>query len=152
VSSVYEFRRVRHVEFAETDAAGLVHFASYYCYMEETEHAFARSLGLSIPLPKQGEARVSFPRLAARCEFLRPIHFGDEVEIHLRVARRGTTSMTYQHLFRSKGEIVARGEVVVVCCLFHGDGRMERTPWPSEYAVIAEAPYEPLKFRPNLAD
>jgi|LakMenEpi03Aug12_release.lakeMendotaPanAssembly.Ray.scaffolds.fasta_scaffold160528_2 acyl-CoA thioester hydrolase len=38
----------RRVEFAETDAAGIVHFSSFFLYMEQAEHALFRSLGLSI--------------------------------------------------------------------------------------------------------
>ncbi|MGY8650976.1 MAG: acyl-CoA thioesterase, partial [Verrucomicrobiia bacterium] len=44
----HEFIITRRVEFSETDAAGIVHFANFYRYMEYAEHAFFRSLGRSI--------------------------------------------------------------------------------------------------------
>ena len=44
----YEFKMIHRVEFADTDMAGIIHFASYFRYMEVTEHAFFRSLGFSI--------------------------------------------------------------------------------------------------------
>ena len=44
----YEFRTKRRVEFADTDMAGIIHFTSLFRYMEETEHAFFRSLAWSI--------------------------------------------------------------------------------------------------------
>jgi len=44
----YEFKLTRRVEFAETDMAGIMHYSNYFRFMETAEHAFFRSLGLSI--------------------------------------------------------------------------------------------------------
>ena len=38
----------RRVEFADTDAAGIAHFSAFFAWMEETEHEFLRSRGLSV--------------------------------------------------------------------------------------------------------
>src|SRR5213078_989612 len=42
------FRTTRRVEFADTDMAGIVHFANFFRYMESAEHEFLRSHGLSV--------------------------------------------------------------------------------------------------------
>ena len=42
-----DFTYFRRVEFSDTDTAGLIHFSAMLKYMEEAEHAFYRSLGLS---------------------------------------------------------------------------------------------------------
>jgi acyl-CoA thioester hydrolase len=42
------FITTHRVEFFETDLAGIVHFANYYRFMEQAEHAFFRALGLKI--------------------------------------------------------------------------------------------------------
>ena len=39
-----QFKTTRIVQFAETDLAGLLHFANYYRIMEEVEHSFWRSV------------------------------------------------------------------------------------------------------------
>ncbi|MEL7264077.1 MAG: hypothetical protein AAFP69_04590, partial [Planctomycetota bacterium] len=41
----------RRVEFRDTDAAGIVHFSAFFPFMETAEHAFLRSLGLSVFQP-----------------------------------------------------------------------------------------------------
>ena len=46
-----QFITTRRVEFADTDMAGIIHFANYYRYMEEAEHAMWRAAGLSIHDP-----------------------------------------------------------------------------------------------------
>ena len=58
----YEFKMTRLVEFAETDMAGIMHFANYFRYMEVVEHAFFRSLGLSVhqsSTPAAGDADLA---------------------------------------------------------------------------------------------
>jgi len=42
------FQTSRLVEFHDTDMAGIMHFASFFIYMESAEHELYRSLGLSI--------------------------------------------------------------------------------------------------------
>ena len=37
-----EFKHTRRIEFAETDMAGIVHFANFFRMMETTEHEFFR--------------------------------------------------------------------------------------------------------------
>ena len=53
----------RRVEFAETDAAGMVHFSVFFRYMEEAEHAAWRAAGLDI---FEGHEEQSWPRISAR--------------------------------------------------------------------------------------
>ena len=144
----YEFRRTRRVEFAETDCAGIVHFANYLRYMEETEHAFLRSLGLSVHPAPDDDGQIGFPRLASRCEYSCPLRFEEELEIWLRVARRRGSVITYQFVFEVGGRRAAIGELVVVCCRFGDADGPRKVPLPERYAAaIEEAPYEALVFR-----
>ena len=43
-----EFSLTRRVQFSETDMAGIMHFSNFFKMMEEVEHAFFRSVGLSV--------------------------------------------------------------------------------------------------------
>ena len=111
-----EFKLTRRVEFADTDMAGIVHFANFFRMMEATEHAFFRSLGLSIHAHADG-ATTGWPRVSAACDYTRPLKFEDEVEIHLLVAEVRTRSIRYRFIFRkaADGTEVARGSVAAVC-------------------------------------
>ena len=60
----YEFIFSRRVEFAETDMAGIVHFANFYRMMENAEHAFFRSLGFSVHDEFDGQT-IGWPRVSA---------------------------------------------------------------------------------------
>jgi len=143
----FEFKLTRRVEFAETDMAGIVHFANFYRMMEATEHAFFRSLGFSIhghdPMSATG-----WPRVSASCDFRAPLRFEDEVEIHLLVAEVRTRSIRYVFVFRkvADGSEVARGSVVAVCASVEkATGKLSAVPIPEAVrAAIQPAPVQML--------
>lgn len=130
----YEFRIVRRVEFSETDMAGIVHYANFFRYMEAAEHAFFRSLGLSI-VTTQVSPPLGWPRVHARCDYLAPLRFEEEVEIHLFVAEKRSKSLSYRFRFRkleagAAPVEIARGQLVVVCVVHGAEGRMTATRIP----------------------
>jgi len=116
-----EFAVTRRVQFAETDMAGVLHFANYYRYMEETEHAFWRSLGLSVIAEVDGR-EISWPRVATSCEYFAPARFEDELELALIVANVGDRSVTHEVEFRRQGRRIALGRMTAVCCAMEGGG------------------------------
>ena len=134
----YEFRTKRRVEFAETDMAGIIHFTSLFRYMEETEHAFFRSLGLSIVTRHKGQ-KIGWPRVATSCEFFRPVVFEDEVDIHLCVSRKGKSSLTYSFAFYKDDTFIARGQSTSVCCAQGGPRSLRRIPIPPFISKKIEA-------------
>jgi len=122
------------VEFAETDMAGIVHFANFYRMMENTEHAFFRSLGFSIHGDYDG-VHVGWPRVSASCDFFKPLRFEETVEVQLLVAEVRTRSIRYLFRFwkEAAGERVevARGTMSTVCAaLDKTAGKMSAVPIP----------------------
>ena len=130
----YEFSHHRRVEFADTDLAGIVHWTNFFRYAEEAEHAFFRSLGLSIQMDVGG-ATIGWPRVQTDCRFARPLRFEDELRVHLLVREVGERSVSYRFVFyRVEGEReieVARGNVVTACVEMHSkDGKIASTAVP----------------------
>lgn len=110
-----EYTISRRVQFAETDMAGVMHFSNYFRWMEEVEHAFLRSVGLSVVQPVAG-GEVSWPRVQVSCEYFAPLYFEDEVEIRMAVTDIREKSMTYEATFHKNGNRTARGRIKMVCC------------------------------------
>src|ERR1700740_3593435 len=112
----YEFKLPHLVEFAETDMAGIVHFSNFFRMMEAAEHAFFRSLGLTVH-GHESDTTVGWPRVNATCDYRAPPRFEEEGEIHLIVAEVRSRSIRYQFIFRkvADGTEVARGSVAAVC-------------------------------------
>jgi 4-hydroxybenzoyl-CoA thioesterase/acyl-CoA thioester hydrolase len=105
----------RRIQFHETDMAGVVHFSNYFRLMEEVEHAFFRTLGLSIVMTHEA-LEIGWPRVAASCEYLGPLRFEDEVEMVMRVTKVGEKSFNYEVEFLWEGRRVALGKMTSVCC------------------------------------
>ena len=140
----YEFKITRRVEFSETDMERIMHFSNFFRFMETAEHAFLRSLGFSAVLSRNG-LEVCLPRVHAECDYLAPLHFEDEVQIHLLVERKGERSLTYQFRFyRIQGSdllAVARGQITAACAARHKDGTLRAAPLPRAMSdQIQEAP------------
>jgi len=143
---VHEFRATRRVEFVETDMAGIMHFSVFFPYMEQTEHAFYRSLGFSVIDPK-AERALGWPRVHASCDYRSPLRYEDEVEVQLLVREKRSRSIRYEFNFRKLGsaEIAAQGRLTVVCVAGDPAGTMKAVPLPPEIAdKIETAPPEKL--------
>ena len=130
---VHEFWSNRRVEFADTDLSGLVHFSRYLVFMETTEHEFLESLGTPVH-HRRGEQEIGWPRVRAECEYLAPVAFGDELDIRLRVERKGSKSMTYRFDFLHGERKVARGRITAVCCVINQPGGIRAVAIPAEIA------------------
>jgi YbgC/YbaW family acyl-CoA thioester hydrolase len=128
-----EFRTRRRVEFADTDLAGIVHFARFFVFLETAEHELLRSLGSAGSLERDGRL-LGWPRVEVSCRYLAPARFGDELEIALRVARLGERSVTYAAEVRRGDTLVARGRTTAVCCWMDGPG-LEPVAIPAEVAA-----------------
>ena len=88
------FHTRRRVQFSETDMAGIVHFSNFFKWMEEAEHEFFRSVGLSIMQPLSDGTVLGWPRVSASCNYVAPVRYEQEVEIEVRVDRVGARSLT----------------------------------------------------------
>ena len=123
----FEFHYRRFVAWQDTDAAGIIHFTNYFRYMEEAETRFHLSLGSEfLEAVRQG---IYCLRVSVSCDFLKPVTFGDEIDIHLWVRKKGRSSIGYEMSFRHNGEEVARGRLTAVCVSNDG-GKMKSVPIP----------------------
>lgn len=136
----HEFKRIFRVEFADTDMAGIVHFANFFRYMEATEHAFFRSLGFSIHTNWEG-VMMGWPRVRAVCDYKSPLRFEDEVEAHLVVREKKSKALTYDFTFRkiATGDVAATGSITAVCVtLDEQTGKMKAVTIPEAIAEKIE--------------
>ena len=137
-----EFNTTRRVEFSDTDMAGIVHFSRFFVFMEAAEHAFLRSLGTSVAGTLEGRS-VGWPRVGASCDYLNPARFEDLLDVHLKVVRKGTSSMTYRIEFRRGDVLIARGRLSTVFCECAPGQPFRSIPIPGFVAdQISESPEE----------
>ena len=131
-----KFLTQRRVEFCETDAAGIVHFASYLCYMEQAEHALLRSIGLSVCEAMEDGSHLSWPRVHVECDFKGSARFEDTLDIQVSVVRMGAKSITYEFEFMRGVDEIARGRVIAVCCLVKSGLPLQSIPIPQKFMEL----------------
>jgi acyl-CoA thioester hydrolase len=117
-----------------------VHFSNFFLYMEQTEHAFLRSLGLGVICEIDGQ-KISWPRVNANCDYRAAIRFEELVDIELTVTRIGSKSVTYGFRFTREETLVAEGSITAVCCLFEHGKKPASVTIPAKFAD-AIRPYE----------
>ncbi len=127
------FKSTRRVEFCETDMAGIVHFSNFYRWMEQCEHEFFRSLGLSIVRHRADGSTIGWPRVSCQCRFESPARYEEVLDVLLTVQRIGVKSLTYDIAFTKNGLSVARGTLKTVCCLMNPGQPLVSLEIPEEY-------------------
>jgi acyl-CoA thioester hydrolase len=139
------FQTTRRVEFADTDMAGIVHFSSFFRFMESAEHEFLRAHGLSVVMEWEGQ-HLTFPRVSAACDFQNPARFEDVLTIEVRLARIGFKSLSYSFTFRLGAVPIATGQIVSVCCRFErADHRLEAIAVPPSLRARLQDETVPLQ-------
>lgn len=104
--------------------------------MESAEHEWLRSLGTTV-LPARGtDRRLTFPRVAAACDYFGPARFEDILDISVRVEKLGRTSITYGFEISCRESPVAKGRITVVCCWMEADGHLEKTNVPDDLKTM----------------
>ena len=142
----YEFKATRRVEFAETDMAGIMHYANFFRFMETAEHGFYRSLGFSVTM-LETHPGLGWPRVHAECDYKKPLKFDDLVQIHLLVREKRTKAISYLFKFSKQEEPdveIARGGLTIVCVMHQTGGGMKAVPIPEDISKHIDVAPEQL--------
>jgi acyl-CoA thioester hydrolase len=107
------------VEFAETDAAGMVHFSVFFRYMEEAEHAVWRETN-------------SWPRISAHFDFKTPLRFQDEFVVQTEMASVTRSTIQWAHVLTRGDVVIGTGTVTAVYVKKLPDGTIKSTDIPDE--------------------
>lgn len=114
----------RRVEFAQTDAAGILHFSTYYLFMESAEAELFRLLGFDLLWQEEGQWH-GFPRLDSQCAFHRPLYFGDPVRIELSIPELSASRIRLAcKFFKENGRRCAEGHLLTGCASRLPNGKL----------------------------
>jgi acyl-CoA thioester hydrolase len=88
----FKFSAFTRVGFSDTDAQGIVYYGRYLPYFDLARVEYHRHLDLLERDPRDFE----FVMRASTVEYLAPAGFDDLIEVFIRPARIGRTSVTYE--------------------------------------------------------
>jgi len=87
------FERVLNVHWADCDVAGIVYYPRFFEMINIlTEDWFREELGTSYAQWMHTH-RIGFPTVRVNCDFLRPCRYGEDIQLSLRVAALGRSSL-----------------------------------------------------------
>ncbi len=118
----------RRIQWFDTDSSTKYHNTAPLRFMEEAEAALLGDLGIV------HEVYGFMPRVHVRLDYRAPLRFWDEIEVTVRVAELGRSSITYTFEIRADGRTAADGRVVAA--YIDGDGRPR--PWPDGYRKLLD--------------
>jgi acyl-CoA thioester hydrolase len=112
----YWFFWPTRVRYAEIDAQGVVFNANYLAYFDTAITEYIRALPYQYGLGGDKAAGTDFHIVKAMVEYKAPIRFDDEIEVGVRTAKLGRTSIVYAlAIFPKSGEaVLSTGEVIWV--------------------------------------
>ncbi|WFB34906.1 acyl-CoA thioesterase [Kiritimatiellota bacterium B12222] len=121
----------RTIPFADSDAAGIVHFSRIACYAEEAEHAFLIQAGY--PIKVNSAHAYHWPRVNYQANYLRPLFPFQTIKLQLTSSKIGRSSITWKWSIHDEKtqELHCHGEMKTVCCMVQG-GQMKPVPLPEE--------------------
>jgi len=119
----------RRVEFAETDAAGMVHFSIYFRYMEEAEHAIWRKAGMDIYASRETH---SWPRISAKFDYKAPLRFQDEFDVRTEMGVVTRSTIQWAHVLMRAGQVIGLGTVTAVYVAKQESGSMKSAAVPED--------------------
>jgi acyl-CoA thioester hydrolase len=98
----------RRVRFHETDAMGVVHHASYLCYLEDARVDFLRQLGRPYSTLRDVD-RIEFAVVGIELAYRAPLQFDELFDVHAGVGSVRRASFTIEYLVERDGVAVLDG-------------------------------------------
>lgn len=152
----HRFVYTDRVQFSDTDMAGIVHFSNFFRFMERAEHAFFRSIELSIwedPALIPVAERVAWPRVHASCDFHAPLRFQEIYQVELLVEEIRTKAVRYLiRVWKEDKTLSGEGRMAAACVRKDPvSGQMSAVPIPERIRSCLEvAPENTLRRHPPV--
>jgi acyl-CoA thioester hydrolase len=127
--------------FADTDAAGIVHFSTVFRWVEGAEEGVFAELNLPF-LSREGAVLRGFPRVRVECDYLSPVHRGDKVTLTLQPSEIGDKSITWAFVASVASKAVAKGILKTVYAWRDGEGPMQAALVPSSVKSALESRFQ----------
>ena len=104
-----------HVRYAETDAMGIVHHASYIVYFEEGRSAYLREQGTSYADFERSGFYLAVTEVQAR--YIKAAHYDDLLTVRCwaEAARSRALDFAYEILNAETRELLVKGTTKHIC-------------------------------------
>ncbi|SNT08276.1 (3S)-malyl-CoA thioesterase [Sphingomonas laterariae] len=138
----FRFSYPKRVRYSEIDAQAVVFNARFLDYLDIAVTEYLRAVGVPDPAGVEGLAQFVVARTSI--DYKASVRLDEEVDLCIRLARAGRSSLTFAFEFHGKGgeDLRAAGETVQV----HIDDARQSSPVAADYVALFEA-YEGRSLR-----
>ncbi|MBI4852215.1 MAG: acyl-CoA thioesterase [Acidobacteria bacterium] len=109
------YKTIITVNFGDVDPAHIVYYPIifHYCHIA-FERFFTEFVGITYPKLLKDE-EIGFPTVNATASFSHPIHYGDHLEVTLKVDRIGKSSIDFSYVGKNlEGQEYFHANITVV--------------------------------------
>jgi acyl-CoA thioester hydrolase len=125
----------RRLRWADSDAAGRLHFPRIFEIVEEAESELVRKIGW----PMNRSMGYDFPRVNIECRFMRVLELDASFKLRLTAGKLGRTSIRYDYqVFDAVGELAIDGTMTLVVLQ---NGKPTEIPASLRAALESETAY-----------
>jgi len=110
------------VEFGETDPAAIVFYPNFFRWFDASAWRLFVKAGLTLNVMQEEFGLIGVPIAEANSRFIKPLRFGDSVEITSFATSWKPKTFNLVHEVRKDGELYAEGREIRVCAKLRDDG------------------------------
>ena len=109
-----DFRATMRIYWEDTDAAGIVFYATYLKFFERARTEWLRSVGFGQEALRT-DAKIAFVVSETRLRYRRPARLDDVIDVSVDVVHFGQASLEIAQEARRAGELLADGTIRIGC-------------------------------------
>jgi len=101
------------VYYHDTDAGGVVYYASYLKHLEEGRTEFMRSRGIDVA--EYAKGGTLFPVVHLEIDYKTPARYGDTIRVYTKPEKIGNASLEFSQEIRSGEDTILKARTVWAC-------------------------------------
>jgi acyl-CoA thioester hydrolase len=107
------FHIEKKIYYHDTDAGGVVYYASYLRHLEEGRTEYCRSIGIDIA--EYAKNGIIFPVVRLEVDYKSPARYGDTISIFTKPEKVGNASLAFSQEIRRGETIILQAKMIWAC-------------------------------------
>lgn len=108
-----EYYLENKIYYHDTDAGGVVYYASYLKHLEEARTEYMRSRGVDVAEYMRGG--TIFPVVHLEIDYKTPARYGDTIRIYTRPEKIGNASLQFEQEIKRGEDTILKARTVWAC-------------------------------------
>jgi acyl-CoA thioester hydrolase len=103
----------KKIYYHDTDAGGVVYYASYLKHLEEGRTEYCRSVGVDIA--GYAKSGIIFPVVHLEIDYKSPARYGDTISVFTKPEKAGNASLSFVQEIKNGETLILKAKTVWAC-------------------------------------